>query len=258
MIKFLLQNKALRKKIIFQLKHNFFSELNYSIPVKSGYWAQLLEQDSFDPFSEIFIKGEYLEFLPNEPIHKVLDIGANYGYFSLWLQSVQSDISLQSCLVEPSTSCKVSLKNLINNQKLHGRFKYIPKAVGNPTDNTTSFYDRPFMASSSFDDQPFKSFNHVEILKSSDVFDEISAPYDLLKCDIEGSEWELLNYYEDLISLSKFILIEWHSWHTGGGGVKTIEEKLSSLGFKILKQSDSIPAVGRNGYVGIILATKLR
>ena len=108
----LLRIGFVRNKLLFHLKHKYFHELGHSIPLESGYWAHLLEKDSYDSFSEIFIKQEYLEFIPDEPISRILDIGAHYGYFSLWLQSRHPEIELTSLMIEPSPSCARSLHNL--------------------------------------------------------------------------------------------------------------------------------------------------
>lgn len=258
MVKFLIRNKAFRKRVIFYLKHHFFNELEYSIPVKSGYWAQLFEQDSFDSFSEIFVQDEYLSYLPNEPISRLVDIGANHGFFSLWLQSLQPNVPLNSCLIEPSKICRNSLKNLSKDPMIAGRFNYIAKAIGNPSSKVTRFYDRPYMAGSTLKNQLHESFEEVEILEQSDISNCMPPPYDLVKCDIEGAEWELLNHYESLISQTKYILLEWHSWHNGGGGLQEIINKITNLGFNIVKQSDQNPAVGIKGTVGILLASKAK
>ena len=88
MISFLLKSQFIRNRIRFRFLHKYFHELNFSIPVGSNYYAHLLEPDSYDSFSEIFIKNEYENFIPNESISTILDLGANYGYFSLCLQTL--------------------------------------------------------------------------------------------------------------------------------------------------------------------------
>ena len=89
------------------LLSNYYHELNISLPIRSGYWVRLLENDAYDSFSEIFLKQEYLDFLPDEKATKILDIGAHYGYFSLWFQSIHPDHPVESLMIEPSESeCK--------------------------------------------------------------------------------------------------------------------------------------------------------
>ena len=81
--------------------------------------------------------------------------------------------------------------------------------------------------------------------------------FDLIKCDIEGGEWELFIHYPLILKNSKFLVMEWHSWHSGGGGFPQIENKLTDLGFQIIKSSPPQKAIGRNGEVGLFLAKNL-
>jgi FkbM family methyltransferase len=257
MIKLLLSISFFRKKLLFKLKHKYFHELGYSIPVQSGYWAHLLEKDSYDSFSEIFIQQEYLKFIPKEPISRILDIGAHYGYFSLWLQSIRPEIKLRSLLVEPSPRCTRSLKNLINQKKLGGTFSYLQGAIGLPNTEMTPFYDRAHMAGSRSSSLNSEKAIQVKNITEKDLMENLPPPYDLIKCDIEGSEWEFLNNYESLIKKSKYLLLEWHSWHEGGGGLPQIDKLLESLNFSLTCSSEPIPAVGREGEVGLILLKNL-
>ena len=90
-------------------------------------------------------------------------------------------------------------------------------------------------------------------MKYGNLLNQTITPYDLIKCDIEGSEWEFINYYSEILKKCKFFLLEWHSWHTGDGGYPQIEDKLHSQGFITIKVSQPSPAVGRNGEVGLSL-----
>ena len=51
--------------------------------------------------------------------------------------------------------------------------------------------------------------------------------------------------------------MEWHSWHSGGGGFSQIEKKLAEIGFQTVKSSPQQNAVGRDGKVGLFLAQNL-
>ena len=81
--------------------------------------------------------------------------------------------------------------------------------------------------------------------------------FDLVKCDLEGAEWELITNYVSLLENSKFLVMEWHSWHQGGGSFKQIERRLSEIGFEIIRAKGPEDAVGREGQVGLILAKNL-
>lgn len=253
MIDLLLHIGFVRNKLLFHLKHKYFHEFEHSIPLESGYWAHLLEKDSYDSFSEIFIKQEYLEFIPDEPISRILDIGAHYGYFSLWLQSRHPEIELSSLMIEPSPSCARSLHNLANQEILDGRFSYLQRAIGLPDSESSPFYDRSHMAGSRYSLSQSEKAIQVQNLSEADLVEKLEAPYDLIKCDIEGSEWEFLNNFQNLIKKSKYLLLEWHSWHEGGGGFSQIEKSMHSLDFSMVRSSEPVPAIAREGEVGLIL-----
>lgn len=253
MIDLLLRIGFVRKKLLFHLKHKYFHELGHSIPLESGYWAHLLEKDSYDSFSEIFIKQEYLEFMPDEPISRILDIGAHYGYFSLWLQSKHPEIELASLMIEPSPSCARPLQNLVKQEKLNGRFSFLQKSIGLPVSESSPFYDRPHMAGSSYSSSRSEKAIQVQNLREADLAEKLPPPYDLIKCDIEGSEWAFLNNFQNLIKESKYLLLEWHSWHEGGGGFPQIEKSMHSLDFSMVRSSEPVPAIAREGEVGLIL-----
>lgn len=256
----ILKFKNIRQKILFHLKTHYYREFNISIPLKNGYWAQLFEPDSYDSFSEIFIKEEYKSFLPKEIPSKVIDLGSHYGFFSLWLQSIYPESKLQSLLIEPSSLCFHSLKKLACNEKLYGRFIHLAQVIGNPSEQNSIFYERPFMASSalpnSIDIQ--EKSRSIDVLSIENITQKIAPPYDLIKCDIEGAEWAFLEHYQPIIKSTKTLIMEWHSWHNGGGGYPQISSKLEQLGFAIIKTSKPIQAEGRNGEVGLLQATNQR
>lgn len=254
MIAKLLTQKKIRDRLLFHLKQDYFHELKYSIPLGHNYWAHILENDAYDSFSEIFIQQEYKDFLPKTIIEKIIDIGSNYGYFSLWIQSQNPKTKIFSLMIEPSIRCQRSLKNLVSQPILEGRYKYINKAIANPKSESVDFYDRPFMASSILQSSTYESSILVEPLKEKDLYNDISPPFDLIKCDIEGAEWEFLINYPKVIKDSKYLLLEWHSWHSGGGGLRQIVEYLASIDLEVIKTTDSAPATGRSGEVGLLLA----
>ena len=115
MIKFLLKIPFIRKKVIHCIKYNHFSELKLSIPIKNGYWANLTENDSYDSFSEIFVENEYKDFVPKIKIKSLIDLGAHYGFFTIWLQSNQPDHKIDTLMVEPASRCKSDVKGAARN-----------------------------------------------------------------------------------------------------------------------------------------------
>ena len=99
--------------------------------------------------------------------------------------------------------------------------------------------------------------NEIMVRSEKTAIKLLKYPVDLIKCDIEGAEWELINDYPNLLSSTKYLLLEWHSWHPGGGSLDQIIERLSYLNFKVEKQSPASRANGRDGKVGLLLASNL-
>ena len=256
--KTLLKSHYFRKSIITHIRADYFKELDLSIKIKNGYWAQILNHDAYDSFSEIFIKNEYLDFLPDAEIKKVIDIGANYGYFSLWLQSMNPNIELEALMIEPCINCRDSIDRLIRDQKLKGISQMLDGVIDDPKLGHSSFFDRPFMASSSFvTPEEQDEVRKVRIITEDDIISKLNPPYDLIKCDIEGSEWKFLSHYPKILAGTRYLILEWHSWHNGKGGFKQIVDRLKEFNYQIIKESPSDHAIGKDGEVGLILAQNL-
>ena len=243
--------------MLAHLRLDYFHEFHHSIPLGNNYWAHLWENDAYDSFSEIFIQQEYSDFIPDETITNILDLGAHYGYFSLWLQSKRPRDEIYSLMVEPSQRCSRSLERLVKYPKLGGRFQYLQAAVGNPKEKNTQFFERPFMGGSLFSTSSADLSYEVKTFNLSGDPNLKEESFDLIKCDLEGAEWNFIIDYSSLLGNSKFLLMEWHSWHSGNGGFPQIEKKLTDLGFQIIKKSSSQKAIGRDGEVGLFLAKNL-
>ena len=157
-------------------------------------------------------------------------------------------------MVEPAQRCRKSLEEMAQYPKLDGRFKYLQAALGNPKEESTRFYERPFMGGSLFSSSSEDYSYEVRTLNLLDEPKLKNQSFDLIKCDIEGAEWDFIINYSSSLKNSKFLVMEWHSWHQGGGGLVQIEKKLNSIGFQIIKSSSPQKAVGRDGKVGLFLA----
>jgi hypothetical protein len=57
----------------------------------------------------------------------------------------------------------------------------------------------------------------------------------LLKVDIEGGEFDLLESYEALIFKAANLLIEWHSWDVSGSAEVRMREALGRSDFQLVK-----------------------
>ena len=76
----------------------------------------------------------------------------------------------------------------------------------------------------------------------------MQPPFDIIKCDIEGAEWEFLNYYSNIVTNAKFVLLEWHSWHSEAVVSINLGQPSVNWDFQI-KNSRPDDAVFREGQV---------
>ena len=248
----------MRSRFAHFFKTTYFSELEVSLPVGDKLWAPLFHYDSYDSFSEIFIQGEYGEYVPEEPaFDRVLDIGAHFGYFSLWLQARQPDRPLSALLIEPDDRASEAVESLIRRNRLENQFRHVGSAIGPAEKSTVSFHSRPFMASSAYGDDSGKEKSvRKNIVSDEGIQALFPPPYDSIKIDVEGSEWDFLRDYGQVLSHTKRLVLEWHSWHAGGGGAEQIRKRLRELGFRVEKESPGTSAVGRTGEIGLMSAVK--
>ncbi len=234
MINHILKIPFLRKKILHRIKYNYFNELKISIPIKNNYWADLQQHDSYDSFSEIFIQNEYEGFIPDIEIKSLIDLGSHHGFFSVWLQSLMEKKKLKALLVEPSKICFPVLSQLLQREEYKENFVFINKCIGNPEERETHFFDRPHMASSNFKKDKDELAEKVSVLSEKEVYKWHFPPFDLLKCDIEGAEWDLIAHYGNILKKTKFVLIEWHE---GGDTFENFVNQIIELNFRIIKSS---------------------
>ena len=237
MIKYLFKIPYIRKKFVHCIKYDFFSELELSMPIKNGYWANLTENDSYDSFSEIFVENEYKDFVPEIKIKSLLDFGAHYGFFTIWIQSNQPDHKIHTLLVEPASRCKKALDTLVKDSETN--ITFINKCIDNPRLIKSEFYERPHMASSRVPIDNKEKPVKIPILQVEEITNWKSPPYDLLKCDIEGAEYTLVNEYSFILQNTRYLIIEWHK---ECGDYKDLLVKICKLEFKLLKSKFNKPS----------------
>jgi len=135
---------------------------------------------------------------------KILDLGANCGAFSVWASH-----RWPGCIVECYEPHPETYKDLIDNVAFYPNITAHRWAIGKP--GMRPLFDGPNNCGEaslqSMDNNPLPQLGrHVE------VRDPLSLPEaDIIKLDIEGSEWEVL---EPLIKggrTFKAVLLEFHN-----------------------------------------------
>jgi FkbM family methyltransferase len=216
----LIKPRKTRLHVVNLIKKRYWSDLNIQFEIRSSLLAPIAFHDSFSSFREIFVEGEYSFILSEEDIYdkprRWLDLGSNNGYFSLFLASLHSSYDsdqIKCLMIDPDHRSKHCANRIIEaNPRLSG-FMFMEGAIG-PSSNSAEFVDQEFMQAHILNssDQRVKT-RIVNVLSESDIINVFPPPYDLIKVDIEGSEFDFLKNYKNIIKSTNRLIIEWHSWN---------------------------------------------
>jgi FkbM family methyltransferase len=184
---------------------------------------------------EIWVRDAYLGngFLSIPPDAMVVDLGANMGNFTLL--ALAHDPNVQAICVQPG---KAENKKREQQLKLNGwqnRVRNCPYFIGGETEKHTLAMNSEDYADSSFitEDEFVQKFDLTKI--------------DFLKCDIEGSEFELFHKDSLLLNMSRQLAIELH------GDARCRENftiMLRKIGFEVIVWQD-------HNQSSVVLAKKL-
>jgi FkbM family methyltransferase len=198
--------------------------------------ALLMGSQVFSGLREIWVRDVYLRggFLDIPPGALVVDLGANLGSFTL--RALAAAPGVKVIAVEPSLSWSESLKKTVALNGWSSQVVVRRCFVGVETNvQKKDIIDNP-------------DYKTAPYLTEVELFGDNPSPViDFLKCDIEGSEFFMIERTSTLLSKAKRLAIEIHSW---GGSVDAFLEHARSIGFDfgpITRERDgTCIAVGRN------------
>ena len=206
---------ALRRRLIFHLRQAHFAELGFAVPIGGGLVCPILEEENLLSFSEIFGEGEYEPLFAEIGLpRRWIDIGAHCGYFSLQVASRllrEHAAGWEALLVEPDPRRGAVLTSGLAQRALAGRLRWLPAAVGAPGGRGI-FALRDGMGSS------LQSAGRAEpagvpvpIADEAKIVASFDGPYDLIKVDVEGGEFDFARHYGGLLRAAKAVVVEWHA-----------------------------------------------
>ena len=190
-------------------------------------------------YNEVIVNGEYDSVIHDvldsnpapEPLH-IVDLGANVGYFSfhfadLFIQQRGGSEGLSLTLVEGSPAVFTELQRRLSDEPLlANRAKAIcglagKRGGGDYVGQGYIHYGQTASSQRTFGSKWVPYVDLVEIL--GDV-DRIA----LLKCDIEGSEFDLIENYPSLFEKVAVAVFELHNY---GRDIDLCRQRLKACGF---------------------------
>jgi FkbM family methyltransferase len=180
--------------------------------------ALLVGDNAFSGLREIWARDVYLGggFLKIPPQATVLDLGANVGNFTLLALGHGPDVRVVS--VEANAEmCECDLPGNLRANGWEHRANIINAFVGGQTRVQDDMIRRNL-------DRVAPSLSEAALIGAAGL-----TRIDLLKCDIEGSEFELLTPTSALLAMTSQLAIELHSW---AGKPSEFIAMLRQLGFE--------------------------
>ncbi|HLK16375.1 MAG TPA: FkbM family methyltransferase [Fimbriimonadaceae bacterium] len=256
----MIKRKRLREHMVFVIKQRHYDDLQQRVLLSDGLACPVEFEEALYSFSEVFVREEYAPALANAPLPgRWLDLGAHAGYFSLYLvwKRLQAGLTPGSgLLIDADERVAKAIATLIGINELSSSLSFLRGLISVPDGNGV-FVQRSGMESSSERiDAQGGDRTSVKILTEAEILEALAPPYDLIKVDIEGGEFDFLTAYTELLSHTNRLILEWHSWHCGGGGWASIEELLGQRGFDTIFVVAGPTPVGDDRSCGVIVAQR--
>lgn len=203
-----------------RLRKFIWMRLNPMWTLPSGIVIRVLSYSDWMIYNDIFVDGEY-----DEPVNRlletsddtartarVLDLGANVGFFTLrladaFLRKRRNDFSVIAVEGSPANHIELSERLDANSQFLSGRVRAINGLAGHRTGEGEISEGESCGENTLFNQTARR-------VKAPFVdLDELTREWaivDLLKCDIEGAEELFLRNYPDLLAKTEYAVLEFH------------------------------------------------
>ena len=164
-------------------------------------------------FQDVFCSPFYWQALAHvrSAPRLVVDCGANCGHFSvlteLAMRARFPEARTRYVLVEPNSSLHAAIRQNAIDTGLAERLEIVPGLIGQREGTGTLWVDqRNFLTAST--NRPIGHPVRVPFVHISNVIK--GAEVDVLKLDVEGSEFEFVRENEDVLSRVALLIVEIH------------------------------------------------
>jgi FkbM family methyltransferase len=195
-----------------------------------------LATTDYDVAWQLFWRGDYESPKQLHDVRRIVDLGANVGYSCLyWCQRYPQS---QVTAFEPHPAHLDAIQENLAMNGLLDRVKVVGAAAGT---NERHSYLTDGRSSSTVTDQP--AAFQIRVL---DIFceQELANKIDLLKIDIEGSEYEILSDPRFAELNVRAMVVEWHNSPEHPDGLTWCLHKLQSLGYETHSGAEDPPLAG--------------
>lgn len=205
--------------------------------LRSGMSLSVADKHEMATFREIFIQQDYDEFLELLPSPRsVLDLGCNSGYFAAQIlnRSLIAHEEMPKLVLVDASSTAVKRAQAVLGEagipaKPHMEFQH--GLLAKRGQKSATFFLAPSSAESSTIHRAKNA--HAVTVPCIDLSSLVNQHFpdgiDLIKCDIEGGEEELVREWQDVLAQTRALLVEWHGFE--GAEWSEFAAILSAMGF---------------------------
>lgn len=204
----------------FQEPHKSIWTLEYDLPRRPknqpgsvnllGWNVEYLDARSLVGMVKVNVLGQYNDFFSNNLRPRILDCGSNIGISVLRFKQLYPDSRITAFEPDP-TLCQLLQRNIVQNKI--SDVEVVEAAVWTQKGSLV-FEQSPNNDSQSgriLEISGLKPSNQRhQLVKSIDLSDYLTENVDLLKLDIEGAEFEVLESCKEHLHCVKQIMLEVH------------------------------------------------
>lgn len=214
------------------------SRYPFHLPLRGGGLLTLSDTTEVKVFWNLFIRGSYV--IPAD-CRTILDCGANAGIFSVWAARQQPGVRVVA--LEPFPPTFAELQANVRQNHLEDRVRCVQVGLAAKAEERFMFVagdspDRGLVLDGS---PPTRETVSVRCVRLADCLDDFGMhTLDLLKMDIEGSEWEvLLSTDPSVLCRIRYIQLEYHEVAARFGYVpERLFAHLAQAGHKLTFRSE--------------------
>ena len=234
-----LESTWLRRVLIYELRTRHFGDFAFEIPLTVDFACPILQDRYVWSFSEIFVTGEYGDFLTETGLPaRWLDIGCHAGFFSLylaWQHLRAGNDRFAGLLIDGDPRVAADVERLLERTGLSSQLRFAHGAIG-VSGGTVDFALRDRMGSSAGMEMSADRVTTVPVIDPAELIRRFPPPYDLVKLDIEGAEDLFIDHYESVYHHSSNLLLEWHAWDPDGGENERLRLRMKERGFVLRRE----------------------
>lgn len=222
------------------IRMGVWRSLGLECTLRSGLIVRVLSHPDWVIYNEVIVNGEYdiviremLETTSGDRPLRVVDLGANVGYFSfrvadLFVQEFGEAGDLQLTLVEGSPAVFADLERRVREQPfLRNKTRLINGLVGKKEGSAYISQGYIHYGHGASDNRTWGA-RLVPYVDLSNLLAGMNG-IDLLKCDVEGAEFDLIDNYPVLLQKVRAAVFEFHHY---GRDVDRARQQLRTFGFK--------------------------